>query len=125
MLNTIKATLLPSGMLTFDEALPLDHPVPVLVTLLEERPATHPKPLPLSGGNPLDWPITGEARGGPETTPAHLPRKTLRQMNGSEREQYLQEMHARWQGQQSSSDEFARHKQEEISLENRRWESNE
>ncbi|CAK0781597.1 hypothetical protein CCP4SC76_7890006 [Gammaproteobacteria bacterium] len=49
------------------------------------------------------------------------PRKTLRQMNDDEREQYLQEMHARWHGRLSSSEEFAQRKQEEIDLENRRW----
>jgi hypothetical protein len=62
MLNTIKATLLPSGMLTFDEALLLDHPIPVLVTLLEERPATHAKPIQTGIENPLDWPLTDEER---------------------------------------------------------------
>lgn len=62
MLNTIKATLLPSGMLTFEEALPLDHPIPVLVTLLEERPVAHAQPMPLNSGDPLDWPLTDEER---------------------------------------------------------------
>lgn len=62
MLNTIKATLLPSGMLTFEEALPLDHPVPVLVTLLEERPAAQAQPMPLNSGDPLDWSLTDEER---------------------------------------------------------------
>lgn len=60
----------------------------------------------------------------PEAAPMQSLRKTLRQMSDDERKQYFHEMHARWQGQQSSSDEFARHKQEEIDLENRRWESN-
>lgn len=62
MLNTIKATLLPSGMLTFDEALPLDHPVPVLVTLLEEQPAIKDKLTQPRDDNPLDWTLTDEQR---------------------------------------------------------------
>ena len=35
MLRTFEATLLPSGLVTFSEPLPVDHPTPVLITLLE------------------------------------------------------------------------------------------
>ncbi len=61
----------------------------------------------------------------PEAPPMQSQRKTLRQMSDAEREQYFDEMHARWQGRQSSSDEFARHKKEEIDMENRHFESDE
>lgn len=63
MLNTIKATLHPSGMLAFEEVLPLDHPVPVLVTLLEEGPTPAAQFVPPGGVDPLDWPLTDEQRG--------------------------------------------------------------
>ena len=58
----------------------------------------------------------------PEAWPQPSPIKTLREMTPEERERYLQEMYARWRGMQSSSEEFALRKQEEVELENRRWE---
>lgn len=61
----------------------------------------------------------------PESMSRPSPIKTLREMAVAERERYLQEMYARWQGKQSSSEEFALRKQEEIALENRRWEQGE
>ena len=59
-MNTIKATLLPSGMLAFEVALTLVHPVPVLVTLLEDLPTTNDNPVQSGSGDPLDWPVTDE-----------------------------------------------------------------
>lgn len=91
MLNTVKATLSPSGTLVFEEEVHLTQPVPVLVTLLEDQPA-------------------------------EIPRKTLRQMDDNERAAFLAEMREYWRHRLSSSDEFAMRKQEEIDLENRRWE---
>lgn len=38
MLQTLEATLLPSGLVTFSESFSVDHPIPVLVTLLERLP---------------------------------------------------------------------------------------
>ena len=56
MLNTLKATLLPSGMLSFEEEVALDRPIAVLVTLLEG-----PAPVPAnSAENPLDWQLSGD-----------------------------------------------------------------
>ncbi len=69
MLNTIKATLLPSGMLTFAETLSLDHAIPVWVTRLEEYPVTQTQPAPLMSVDPLDWPLTDEERGVLEAFP--------------------------------------------------------
>lgn len=91
MLNTVKATLSPSGTLVFEEEVHLTQPVPVLVTLLEDQPA-------------------------------ELPRKTLRQMDDNERAAFLAEMREYWHQRLSSSDEFAMRKQEDLDLENRRWE---
>lgn len=59
MLNTLKATLLPSGMLTFEEEISLDKPMLVLVTLLEERPVPTPAN---SADNPLDWQLSSDER---------------------------------------------------------------
>lgn len=55
-----------------------------------------------------------------EKTP-DLPRKTLRQMNKEERLAYQMEMKNRWKNQLSSSEDFARAKAQEITLENCRW----
>ena len=49
-------------MLAFEEALPLDHPVPVLVTLLEYLPTINDNPMQAGSGDPLDWPVTDEER---------------------------------------------------------------
>lgn len=38
MLQTLEATLLPSGLVACAELLPVDHPIPVLITLLERVP---------------------------------------------------------------------------------------
>ncbi|HAS51720.1 MAG TPA: hypothetical protein DCS21_08235 [Gammaproteobacteria bacterium] len=38
MLQTLEATLLPSGIVAFSESLAVDHPIPVLITLLERVP---------------------------------------------------------------------------------------
>lgn len=38
MLQTIKAMLLPTGTISFEETFAVDRPTPVLVTLLEEPP---------------------------------------------------------------------------------------
>lgn len=59
MLNTLKATLLPSGMLSFEEEISLDRPIAVLVTLLEEQ--TPPMPAN-SADNPLDWQLSTDER---------------------------------------------------------------
>lgn len=57
-----------------------------------------------------------------EEETARSPIKTIREMTQEERATYLREMHARWHGKQSSSEAFALRKQEELDLENRRWE---
>jgi hypothetical protein len=61
MLNTLKAMLLPSGRLDFEEELELDGPTPVLVTLLvEPRPAAM---APVAEAkNPLDWTLSTDER---------------------------------------------------------------
>lgn len=38
MLQTLEATLLPSGVVAFSESFAVDHPIPVLITLLERAP---------------------------------------------------------------------------------------
>lgn len=57
----------------------------------------------------------------PDALPQPSPVKTLREMTSEERESYFQGMYARWQDLQTSSEECALRKQEEIDLENRRW----
>jgi hypothetical protein len=52
MLSTLKATLSPAGVITFDEALRITRPVPVLVTLLEE--ASEPKVAGSTGRASVD-----------------------------------------------------------------------
>lgn len=48
MLQTLEATLLPSGVVTFSEPLPVDHPIPVLITLLERVPEPSSTSLPIA-----------------------------------------------------------------------------
>ena len=47
MLQTVEATLLPSGVVTFAEPLPLEHPIPVLITLLKRVPESPSAFLPI------------------------------------------------------------------------------
>jgi hypothetical protein len=47
MLQTLEATLLPSGIVDFSESLTVDHPIPVLITLLEKVPEPSPSTLPV------------------------------------------------------------------------------
>ncbi|WPL15188.1 hypothetical protein Thiowin_00068 [Thiorhodovibrio winogradskyi] len=53
-----------------------------------------------------------------ESAPIKMPIKSLRDMTVAERASYLHEMRARWRNRQSSSEEFAARKREEIALEN-------
>jgi len=54
MLNTLKATLSPSGTLTFDESIKITKPVAVLVTLLDEQPVEGASP---ATEDPLECPL--------------------------------------------------------------------
>lgn len=60
MLQTIKAMLLPTGTISFEETFAVDRPTPVLVTLLEEPPRRLPSQTPTEPTDPLDWPLSGE-----------------------------------------------------------------
>lgn len=42
MFNTLRATLSPSGILTFEEAVKINRPLSVLVTILDEPPGLSP-----------------------------------------------------------------------------------
>lgn len=53
MLNTLRATLFPSGVVSFDEPVQITEPTRVLVTLLDE----HPFPATT---DPLKWPMYDE-----------------------------------------------------------------
>lgn len=62
MLNTLKAVLLPSGKLNFEEEeLALDGPTPVLVTLLVEPRSTAATSV-TKAKSPLDWPLSNDER---------------------------------------------------------------
>ncbi|MCK2088619.1 hypothetical protein MXC99_10595 [Thauera aromatica] len=54
MLNTVRATVTPSGTIVFDEAVHLVRPTAVLVTLLEEA-VVDPS---AAAQDPLSWPLT-------------------------------------------------------------------
>jgi hypothetical protein len=57
MLYTLKATLSPSGTLTFDEPVRIARPVAVLVTLLDESSATQPIAV---DSDPLAWSLSDQ-----------------------------------------------------------------
>lgn len=57
MLHTLKATLSPSGTLTFEETVRIAKPVAVLVTLLEESPGTQATGV---DSDPLTWPLNDQ-----------------------------------------------------------------
>jgi hypothetical protein len=57
MLHTLKATLSPSGTLTFDEPVRIARPVAVLVTLLDESSATQPIAV---DSDPLAWSLSDQ-----------------------------------------------------------------
>lgn len=55
MLNTVRATVTPAGTIIFDEAVHLEYPTAVLVTLLDE-PVVEPMAVP--DDDPLTWALT-------------------------------------------------------------------
>lgn len=57
MLHTLKATLAPSGTLTFEEPVRIARPVAVLVTLLEE---TSEAQMTDVNSDPLDWSLSDQ-----------------------------------------------------------------
>jgi len=57
MLNTLKATLSPSGTLTFEEPVRIPRPVAVLVTLLEESSGA---PVTAVDSDPLAWSLSDQ-----------------------------------------------------------------
>ncbi len=57
MLNTLKATLSPSGSLTFEEAVRIARPVAVLVTLLDESSSA---PVTTVDSDPLAWSLSDQ-----------------------------------------------------------------
>ena len=62
MLSTLKATLTPSGVISFDDPVRITGPVRVLVTMLEELPSLEPSPAIAHPGpeEASESPIDGE-----------------------------------------------------------------
>lgn len=73
MLQTLEATLLPSGVVTFSESLAVDHPIPVLITLLEQVPERPTPCLPVTETGST----TPEQPAGPRQKTSELGRKLL------------------------------------------------